>query len=658
LTTDRKRTARTAIVLLACSFAAAHMCFLLLPDVFEPWNAKLTDGLFSLRSFFKGIRPAYDDTVVHVDLNDTSLQQLKTYYLNRSHDSTVIRNLAAMNVAAQMYDCIFAARKHDEHDSVLIDAVQKAGNLYLGMAFSLVHEKIPRTVRSISEEGLNYLDATKWKVRVAGDPGSFFIGTNPFITFPELSAASKGLGFINLEHDRDGVFRRVPLLVRYEGAFYPSFAFRTVCDYLNVPPERILVNPGKTITCEGAKGPNDLDRHDIVIPIDRHGEMVVNFIGPWERMDHYNFAGILQASGDWDEMELLKEELQGKIVVVSDISTGKSDMVGPVPTDTKYPLAGIHASAVHTILTESFLRELTGFQMFPVEIVLLLCMLLILRKTSSLFLSIGTALLGGGYFASAVLLFFYGGIILNVLRPLLMVVLVLISMLAYRYISAEKEKEFLRRSFESYFPPSIVKKIMADPQIIGSRGEKKEVTILFSDIKDFSKYTAAVTPDRIQGLLNEYFGAMTEIVFAYSGTVDKFMGDGLMVFFGDPETQPDHALRCVRAAVEMQKKTAGLREEWESRGDMPIQIRIGINTGIVVVGNMGAPKRLSYTVLGSEVNLAQRLQLNAPVGGILISRRTYQLVKGRVTTHAFGKIKAKGFDEPISAYEVLLDEAR
>jgi len=149
---------------------------------------------------------------------------------------------------------------------------------------------------------------------------------------------------------------------------------------------------------------------------------------------------------------------------------------------------------------------------------------------------------------------------------------------------------------------------------------------------------------------------MTEIVFKFQGTVDKFMGDGLMVFFGDPVPQPDHALRCVRAAIEMQKRVREIKTRWEKQGDMPLQIRIGINTGIVVVGNMGSPRRLSYTVLGSAVNLAQRLESNAPVGGIMISQRTWKLVKDYVPTRGLEQIQVKGFEEPIRVYEISLDK--
>jgi adenylate cyclase len=165
-----------------------------------------------------------------------------------------------------------------------------------------------------------------------------------------------------------------------------------------------------------------------------------------------------------------------------------------------------------------------------------------------------------------------------------------------------------------------------------------------------------MSPDEIQKMLNEYFEAMVDIVFKFNGTVDKFIGDGLMVFFGDPEPQEDHALRCVQTAIEMQRKCRELKARWEKDGKMPLQIRIGINTGNVVVGNMGSARRLSYTVLGADVNLAQRLESNAPIGGIMISQRTYELVNKNVKTRPLGDVKVKGLETPLPVYEVLVED--
>jgi adenylate cyclase len=231
------------------------------------------------------------------------------------------------------------------------------------------------------------------------------------------------------------------------------------------------------------------------------------------------------------------------------------------------------------------------------------------------------------------------------------------GVLVYRFINEEREKEATRRSFESYLPPSVVKRQLAHPESI-FEVQKKELTIMFTDIKSFTTYSSTMAPDQIQNFLAEYFDAMVQIVFKYEGTVDKYIGDGLMVFFGAPEPQTDHAVRCANAAIEMQKKCRELKEKWVREGLFPIMIRIGINTGEVVVGNMGTRKKLAYTVLGSDVNLANRLESNAPVEGIMISRRTYELIKDEIPTLPHEPVLVKGLDTPIEVYTIPVEEPR
>lgn len=641
------------ILLIVISFLTAHILFFLLPDVFGVWNAQIFDRFFIFRSGVEHLQPKYDDTVVHIDLNNSSIQALDNFYLSRIHHSQVIRNLSTMNVSQQAYDLIFAARSTEEEDQKLINATLEAGNVYFGMAFSLSKGEADPSNQFQEEKVKNYLQKSKWDIEVLGNPSQLYVASNPFITFSDLASVSMGLGYLSLKSDLDGVFRRLPLLVRYSGSFYPSFSLRIICDFLNVPPENILLRPGESLTLGDARRPGDKFGHDIMIPIDNHGNMVINFMGPWGSMTHYNYSDVLKASEDRDEMEMWGEEMSGKIAIIAETSTGTAD-IGPVPTDTHLPLAGLHANTINTILTESFLKEFTDVEMLLIEGLIMALLLLFSIRFTSLNFSLTALMVVVLYIGIAAILFLYGSLIIHIVRPVFMSVFAIGSIVIYRYVHEEKEKEVLRRSFEAYFPPLIVEKIMANPDMIASGGQKKELTILFSDIRNFTGYSSSMTPDHVQSLLNEYFEAMTEIVFKYEGTVDKFIGDGLMVFFGDPVPQPDHAIRCVRAAIDMQKKVNEIKKKWVKSGDLPIEIRIGISTGVVIVGNMGSSKRLSYTVLGSDVNLAQRLESNAPIGGILISERTHELIKGLVPTGPEKEIQAKGFDEPVCAYEILI----
>ncbi len=646
-TTNRKPN-RTYLFAAIAAFGIAQLIFQLLGGLFETWNSQVFDRFFLFRSSIGALKPPYDGTVVHIDLNDTAIQQLKTYYLTRSQYAQLIRNLAAMRVAAQVYDLIFAAGTSQEDDKAIIAATRETGNVYFGMAIELGSQSGAFPGR-IAPDIREYLDHTKWAVKVEGASEDLYSGTKPLITFPPLAEVSRGIGFLSLKTDRDGVIRRMPLLVRCEGGFYPSLPFRVVCDYLGAGPEKITVKPGSYIRIKDASVPGGPPR-DLFIPIDSNGAMIINFIGPWGEMRHYNFAQILSASGDRDAFEMWIEELSGKIAVVSDVSTGATDL-GAVPVDINFPLSGLHANVIQTILSGAFLHEISSAGILAIELAMVVLIFLLSTRFSPILFTASAALLITCYAAAALGLFLAYGLMANIVRPVIAAAAAASVIVALRYLRDSREKEVLRRSFESYFPPSVVERILADPAMM-SRGQRKELTILFSDIKDFTAHSSTYSPDRIRGFLNEYFETMVEVVFTYKGTVDKYIGDGLMVFFGDPEPVPDHALRAVRAAIEMQNKARGLSAKWAREGGFPLRVRIGISTGEVVVGNMGSSRRLSYTVLGSAVNLAKRLESSAPADGILISQKTRDLVVPFVSTRLFGEINVKGIQDPVSAYEV------
>ena len=643
---------RDTAIIIVSSFLFGHFLFWFLPGLLGTWNAKSTDQLFVLRYEYFPLLNPYDSTVRVVNETDSTLRALTGSYLSRRHYGQVVRNLGNLGTAVQIYDYIFAAPQNAEEDSFFMACNRSAGNAYFGMGFALKDEQSAyRPPKPVST--WEYLSRTKWHVQTEGDVSKMYVGANPSITFPELASSARGLGSLAIQFDQDGVFRRAPLLLRYEDGFQPSFAFHAICDYLNVPPENIIVRPGKNVTLKGAHRPNVLP-HDIVIPVDERCNIIVNFVGPWHRIINYDFSLIYHASDDRDNMEYsMKPEFEGKLIVVADASTGATD-IAPVPTDNNYPLSGLHANVMHTILTENFLRELLPWEAILVELLVLGFVALFALKLSSRGLWVGAILLLIGYLILVIAAFLFNNLIFPIVLPVIIMLVSVFGVLVYRFINEEREKEATRRSFESYLPPSVVKRQLAHPESI-FEVQKKELTIMFTDIKSFTTYSSILTPDQIQKFLAEYFDAMVQIVFKYEGTVDKYIGDGLMVFFGAPEPQSDHAVRCVKAAIEMQIKCRELKEKWVREGLFPLKIRIGINTGEVVVGNMGTRKKLAYTVLGSDVNLANRLESNAPVEGIMISKRTYELIKDQIPVEPHEPVLVKGLDTLIEVYTVPVD---
>jgi serine phosphatase RsbU (regulator of sigma subunit)/CHASE2 domain-containing sensor protein len=418
-TSDRAKCVRP-LLLAAGVFAAANLLSLLFPVAFNTWKERLNDQFLSLKTSIPAFAPPYDEAVVHVDLNNTSLRALKDYHPTRAHYARVIHNLGKMKLAVQMCDVIFAGETNAENDRLLMDATRQSRDVVFGMAFRL--SSSPGRADAAEDPTVrDYLRRTAWKMEASPDSARYYYGIDPLITLLPLAELSLGTGFLTLSPDPDGVIRRLPLLVRYEDGFYPSFALKSVCDFLKVPPDRVVLGPGSIILRDAVRGGSS-QKTTLTLPVDQLGCMRINFSGPWGRMKHYNFSDIYSASDDQDLLEDFQDELEGRIALLSDISTGSADM-GQVPIDEAYPLSGVHANAVNTILTGSFIRELSGAATAAIEISLLLAVTTLSFHRSALVSVGGTAGLGALFAAAAGLVFLQWNILVPVVKPLIIMVM-------------------------------------------------------------------------------------------------------------------------------------------------------------------------------------------------------------------------------------------
>ena len=300
MTTSKKRRAASAGLLIAASFCLSHFLFWILPTVFESWDRQTVDRLFLLRADLKP--PAYDSSILHVDIANSSIKTLG-YYFPRRYYGDAINVLSRMNCSAIAFDIIFAQRIQAIDDSLLIGATKSSGRVYFPVAFSL-RDTVSNAMAE-SPDVVRYLDSTSWQLD-AHDVESFYRVGATLLTWHELAEVARGIGFISVQSDPDGVFRRVPLLIRYGSKFYPSMAMRLVCDHLKVLPDRITVFGGKSITLRNATV-KEGTRHDIVIPIDERGNMLINWIGDWSAMRHLSFAQVLGIGDDRDEIDAFGE---------------------------------------------------------------------------------------------------------------------------------------------------------------------------------------------------------------------------------------------------------------------------------------------------------------------------------------------------------------
>lgn len=214
-----------------------------------------------------------------------------------------------------------------------------------------------------------------------------------------------------------------------------------------------------------------------------------------------------------------------------------------------------------------------------------------------------------------------------------------------------------RQALERFLSSNIVEKILANPNEIHLGGENQTVTILFSDIRGFTRMSEHMEPHAVVELLNEYFSEMTDLVFDSGGTLDKYLGDGIMALYGAPFAKPDDPLRAVKTAIEMQRSLVTLNRDWESRGQQPLRMGVGVNTGPVTAGYIGSAKRTEYTVIGDAVNLASRLCSNAAPGQILVSESAFQQLNGRIPARRLEPIRVKGKETPVELYDVLWQDS-
>jgi adenylate cyclase len=229
------------------------------------------------------------------------------------------------------------------------------------------------------------------------------------------------------------------------------------------------------------------------------------------------------------------------------------------------------------------------------------------------------------------------------------------SIILYRFISEEKLRKGVKSAFENFMDPKVVREILKEPKDIKLGGEEREVTVYFSDIEKFSSISEKLQPAELIELLNEYLSEMTDQILDHGGFLDKYIGDAIVAAFGTPQEQPDHAVKACLATIDNQQRLRELNVKFKEEGRLQIQARIGLNSGRVLVGNVGSTNRLSYTVIGDEVNLGARLEAANKYYGTytMISERTYELAKDHIEARELDVIRVVGKEKPVKIYELI-----
>lgn len=357
--------------------------------------------------------------------------------------------------------------------------------------------------------------------------------------------------------------------------------------------------------------------------------------------------------------ELIRESIPGSFIIIGFTGTGTTD-IGVNPFENEYVNIGTHGTVVNTIITERFIDDVPVWISIVIAAAFTLVYVLMSRSRSA------TAALALGFVGSAMvvvgsaMMMITARLFLPIVAPALTVFFSAIGQSAFKYIELARERNYIRHAFTHYLSTDVINEIMKDPSRLRLGGEKRELTAMFTDVRGFSTISESLDPEELVKLLNRYLSGMSDIIMQLRGTIDKYEGDAIISFFGAPVPFTDHATRACRAAIRMKKIEHYLNEHFldERMSPSPLSTRIGINTGDMVVGNMGTLTRMDYTVMGHAVNLAARLEgVNKQYGTwILTSELTYASTNDAFVARRLDRVRVVGVNEPVRLFEIV-DEA-
>ncbi len=598
----------------------------------ETLEEKLLDYRFQIRGTIKP-----PETVVIAAIDEKSIEKLGRWPWSRDKIARLVNKLNDAGAEIIVFDIILSEK--EKNDPLLGRAINDAGNVILPVVFDFERG-------SVMPENEMLLNSAFASVQ---NPDMFnkynpIMAKSVLIPVPEIIQNVMGLGHINMFPDSDGTLRWESLIIGYKGYLYPSITLQAAAFYLGIPHEKIVIKAAEGI---------QLGKR--FIPTDRWGRSLIHYYGSNQTFKHISISDIL-------EDNFKPDALLGKIVLIGATAVGIYDL-RVTPFSPAMPGVEKHANVISSILEKRFIR---CFSQSTNLIVLLLsgCLLSILiPKFKAAGASAITAIFLMLVLLSGYYLFAKNGLWMNIAYPSINILFIFISVTAYNYAVEERHARKIRAMFSSYVTERVVNELIKNPSMAKLGGERREITVLFSDVRGFTSLSERHSPEEVVSILNEYLGEMTDIVFKWEGTLDKFIGDAILAFWGAPMKQENHAELAVKCALNMVKRLEELQQKWQAEGKPVLDCGIGINTGEVLVGNIGAEgKKMDYTVIGDHVNLGSRVEgLTRKYNvHILITEFTMNKIKDLITsgklwrTEVTGleKVVVKGKEQPVAIYEV------
>ena len=458
---------------------------------------------------------------------------------------------------------------------------------------------------------------------------------------PVIEQSSRYMGSFNVFSDPDGTVRWMPLIFRFQDRIFPSLAMQMLAVAFPNSPLMVTLD---------TRGVRNIRLGSVSIPTSNKGELLLNYYGPAYTFPHFSATTLMHHESPPDC-------LKDRIVVIGNTTLGLYDM-RPTPFSMTFPGVELHCTVMENIARQHFLQRIErNMPLVDLAAIFGLAGVFLLMQ----FFIRGLPLAGvvlflfGGYILLTHWLFLQGGLWLNHVYPTMNLAVAYLGTSVHRYLREEKEKRMIRNTFSLYVHGSVVEEMLANPERLRLGGEKKELTVMFSDIRGFTTLSEQRPAEELVPQLNEYLTRMTQVVFDHHGTLDKYIGDAVMAIFGAPLPQKDHPHRACATALDMIRVLKGLQQGWKERGLPVLEIGVGINTGLMMVGNMGSERRFDYTVLGDNVNLASRLEGLTKMYGvtIVVNESTWEAAQDRFVGRVLDVVRVKGKQKPVTIHQLM-----
>ncbi len=617
--------------------------YLFLPSTFFSLDNRLRDFMFVLR----GELPKNDNIVI-VDIDEKSLKEYGQWPWNRKLIATLLQKINQHQPGIIGLDIVFAEEDRSSphhlyqsfpnlpkdlpnYDAILANTFQTTpviGGYIFTFDTNHTSQEPPNIPAIIVEKGLT-------------NNQSIVTPSSVILNIPILQNALYSSGFFNNIPDPNGMIRRVPLIMKYDGFFFTSLPLEMV---------RIYSGQNRIDIVGDTYGVEKLSFGNFHIPIDDAGRLFVNFRGP---KHHYTYLSAADILND----RVTSSQLRNKFVLLGTSALGLYDLRA-IAFDSNIPGVEIHANVIDNLLTGDYISKPLNdvlFNLLIIWIVVFGFMFLFNLIHSWLIVPFAILLFYLLYLFYYTMLFKYG-ILLNLLFPSVAFVFTLILSVTIDYIISHKQKEEAQKILGKKVSPSVMQYLLKHAHQDLVKPKELEATIFFSDIQSFTSISEQLgSPAKLIDMLNTYMTPMVESIIAHQGTIDKFIGDAIMAYWNAPVQVENHADKAVKSAIEQIEKLSKINESIQNKYGIEISIGIGIHTGLVTAGDMGAKGRSDYTIIGDNVNLASRLEgltryYNAD---ILISEATYHALQDAYQIRPLDTVTVKGKQQAVKIYEVL-----